>query len=306
MPLEMMHISLALKDSASFRQALLLDAGGIVASRKGTKHRSKGTKNGSKGTKNGSKGTKISIMTPPGFICRSRLQRGAIQRGICNMRKLRCNAVPLRRLGCTAQRAEAPLLFSAMDGPWALRSCSILYSESTREPLRSSTALQTRPSSSTPRAPRLATLRSARLSVCLFVCSDGRRAHARVNLEPDGPEVRRTRCVWAWACRTRPHLPDASDASETFLPCAPKFPLPARRYTLAFCAGPDALDELDGWVHPQQQQGVAQAPPPPSSHAHTHTRTHTHPVPPVRSHHSDVRYRRVRPSSLPPVRHPSG
>ena len=36
MPLEMMHISLALKDSASFRQALLLDAGGMVASRKGT------------------------------------------------------------------------------------------------------------------------------------------------------------------------------------------------------------------------------------------------------------------------------
>ena len=30
------------------------------------------------------------------------------------------------------------------------------------------------------------------------------------------------------------------------------------RYSLAFCHGPDGLDELKGWVHPQQKTGVAQ------------------------------------------------
>jgi len=32
-----------------------------------------------------------------------------------------------------------------------------------------------------------------------------------------------------------------------------------QQYSLAFCHGPDGLDELKGWVHPQQKTGVAQA-----------------------------------------------
>merc|ERR1711998_805963 len=32
-----------------------------------------------------------------------------------------------------------------------------------------------------------------------------------------------------------------------------------QRYSLAFCHGPDDLDKLKGWIHPQQKMGVKEA-----------------------------------------------